>query len=219
MVLAGNAVAQLKWTVKAGLNYSNVVARDDGGNKANTASVPGVFLGLGTAVPLTGVLSIQPALVYAKRGFKQPGASHIGWGTDFEAKVSYLELPVAVVYHPQIGNGKLLVAAGPYAGYGTGGTWKTRGPVTVGDIMFEGKGDIAFQNDMSARGKGANSYTYARPWDYGLHFGLGYAFLGRYAASFEAQQGLADLQPHFGSYRPKSSVRNRSFALALSYRL
>lgn len=214
----GNCFAQVEWSVKAGLNYANITAKDREGNKANTSSVPGIYLGLGAGIPLSKRFSLQPSLVYAKRGFKQPGSSHIGWGRDFEANVSSFELPIDLLYSPKIGPGELLLAAGPYVGYGTGGSWTTSGPVTVGDIRFEGKGDIAFQNDSSVGGKGMNSYTYARPWDYGAHFRIGYSLFDRYSLSFEIQQGVADLQPNWADYKPESSVRNRSVGVSFGYR-
>jgi hypothetical protein len=216
--ITSSCFAQINWEVRAGMNYSNVTAKDRDGNKANTSSVPGIYLGLGAGIPLSDQFSVQPSIVYSKRGFKQPGASFVGWGKDFEAKVSYFELPVDFLYSPKIGPGNLLLAAGPYVGYGTGGSWKTSGPVTVGDIMFEGKGDISFQNDNSTSGKGTNSYTYAKPWDYGVHLRLGYALFGQYSLSFELQYGVADLAPRWADYKPENSLRNKSFGVVLGYR-
>jgi len=198
------------------LNYSNVTAKDRDGNKANTSPVPGVYLGIGVGIVLSDHFSFQPSIVYVKRGFKQPGSSHIGWGNDFEAKVSYVELPVDILYSPGIGPGKLLLSAGPYIGYGTGGKWTTSTNVLIGDIMIDEKGDIAFQNDKSY-GKDMNTYTYAKPWDYGAHFRIGYEILNQYSLSFHIQQGIADLQPSWSDYKPESSIRNRSMGVTLSY--
>jgi hypothetical protein len=216
MSFFGSSFAQVKWEVKAGLNYSNITAKDRDGNEANTSSVPGIYLVLGAGIPLSSQFSVQPSLVYAGRGFKQEGSSHIGWGEDFEARVSYLELPVDLLYSPKIGPGNLLLAAGPYLGYGTGGKWETKGDVLIGDIMIEGKGDVAFQND-SSYGADMNTYVYARPWDYGAHFRIGYVLMSKYALSLDVQQGIADLQPRWDDYQPNSTVRNRSFAVSVGY--
>lgn len=216
MAIAGSCFAQLKWDIKAGLNYSNVTAKDRDGNKANTSSVPGIYLGLGASILLSDQFALQPTLVYARRGFKQTESSHIGWGNNFEAKVSYIELPIDFLYSPKIGPGSLLLAAGPYVGYGTGGKWTTSGTVLIGDIMIDGKGDIAFQNDSSHGDM--NTYVYAKPWDYGAHFKIGYSLFKQYSLSFDMQQGIADLQPNWADYKPESSVRNRSFGVSLGYR-
>ena len=216
-VASSSSFAQVKWDIKAGLTYSNINAHDGDGNKASTQSVPGVYLGLAVGIPLATQVAVQPMFVYTTRGFKQPGSSHVGWGEDFTARVSYIELPVDFLYRPKVGPGNLLLAAGPYVAYGTGGSWKTKGPVTVGDIRFEGKGDIDFQNDAFTGGKGMNSYTYAKPWDYGVHLSIGYALFGQYAISAQLQRGIADLQPQFGDYKPKSTLRNHSFGATLSH--
>lgn len=217
LTILSSGFSQVKWDINAGLNYSNIIAKDQDGNKSNTSSVPGIYLGLGVGIPLSQLVSVQPTLVYVKRGFQQTGESHVGWGRDFEAKTSYIELPVDFLYKPKIGPGNLLIAAGPYIGYGTGGKWTTNGTVLIGDIMIDGKGDIAFQNDALISGKGMNSYTYARPWDYGVHFRIGYALFGQYSLSFNVQRGIADLQPRWGDYQPESTVRNKSLGVTLSY--
>ncbi|MBK1439829.1 PorT family protein [Parapedobacter sp. ISTM3] len=209
--------AQLRWEMKAGLSYSKVTGKDPDGNKANTYSVPGIYLGLGAALYLSDQFAIRPIFQYARRGFKQPEVSYLGWGSDFEARVSYIELPVDLLYSPRIGPGKLLVAAGPYVGYGTEGTWTTSGPVLLGDIMIDGKGDIAFQNDNSYAAD-MNTHVYAKPWDYGAHLQLGYAFFSQYALTFDMQLGIADLQPKWADFNPESTVKNRSFAVSLVYR-
>lgn len=209
--------AQIRWEIKAGLNYSNIAAKDQDGNKANTSFVPGIYLGLGAAIQLSNQFAIQPTLAYARRGLKQERQSHISWGDDFDARTSYIELPVDLLYSPKIGPGNLLLAAGPYIGYGTGGSWTTSGPVIIGDIEIVGEGDIAFQNDYSYAAD-MNTYVYAKPWDYGVHFKLGYVLFHQYSLAFEMQQGIADLQPEFGDYKPESTVRNKSFGVSLGYR-
>ncbi len=209
--------SQLNWKVEAGLNYSNITAKDRDGNKANTSSVPGISIGLGADIFLSDQFSLQPSLVYARRGFKQNGSSsHIGWGKDFEAKGSYLELPVDLQYNPKLWQGRLLLAAGPYLGYGTSGKWKTDGSAAIGDILIGDHGDIDFQNDNSSVNN-MNTYVYAKPWDYGLHVKIGYSLFEHYSFSFDIQRGLADLQPRWADYRPESTIRNKSFGLSLGY--
>jgi len=218
LAISCTSFGQIHWNVKAGLNYSNINAKDEDDVKANTQSVPGIYFGLGTEIALANQFSVQPSLIYARRGFKQSGSSNVGWGKDFEAKVSYFELPIDFIYSPKLGPGNLIFGAGPYFGYGTGGSWTTSGSVIVGDIVFEGKGDISFQNDNSSSGNGTNSFTYAKPWDYGAHFKLGYALFDRYTLCFESQYGIANLTPKWGNFQPQESLRNKSFGVSLGYR-
>ena len=60
--------------------------------------------------------------------------------------------------------------------------------------MIEGKGDIAFHNDNSYS-RTMETYVYAKPWDYGVHFKMGYTLVDRYSLIFDLQQGIANLQP------------------------
>src|SRR5690606_38590793 len=139
LLFALSLQAQVSWNIRAGMTYSNISYERDG-NKANTESIPGVSLGLGVNLPIWGALSLEPGIQYVKRGFRAPGEGQIGWGTKFKARASYLELPIGAVYSPQVGPGKLHLAAGPYIGYGMGGKWDSDGMVIVGDIAFEGSG-------------------------------------------------------------------------------
>ena len=207
--------AQTQWSVKAGLQSSNITAIGRDKVEAQTAAVTGISLGLEAAIALSDHLALNPALVYARRGFKQDGSSSIGRGRDFNARSSYIELPVDVLFRPKIGPGRLLLGLGPYLGYGTGGRWSARGPVTIGDIRIDGKGPIAFQNDESV--SNMDTYIYARPWDYGAHFKIGYLLCDHYFLAFEIQSGIADLQPRFGDYRPEGSVRNKSMDISIGY--
>ena len=95
------AQAQVSWSVSAGMTYSNIISKRDG-NKASTESIPAISFGLDVDLPLSGAFSLQPGIQYAKRGFKVPGEAHIGWGTNFKARASYLELPINAVYSPQL---------------------------------------------------------------------------------------------------------------------
>lgn len=122
------------------------------------------------------------------------------------------------MYSPEIGSGALLVAVGPYIGYGTGGTWTTKEDVVIGDIAIVGKGNISFQNDKSYAAD-LNTHVYAKPWDYGVHFRLGYSLFSRYPLMLELQQGMANMQPKWGDYKPKNTIRNRSFGVSLAYQL
>jgi len=216
LLFALSLQAQVSWNIRAGMTYSNISYERDG-NKANTESIPGVSLGLGVNLPIWGALSLEPGIQYVKRGFRAPGEGQIGWGTKFKARASYLELPIGAVYSPQVGPGKLHLAAGPYIGYGMGGKWDSDGMVIVGDIAFEGSGDLFFKNDGFEGGKRTNSYSYAKPWDYGLNLKAGYTFMKHYGLNLVFQQGLANLHQKFGDYKPDGSLRNKSFGIELNY--
>lgn len=208
--------SQVRWEVKGGIHYSDIMAEDRGGNKANTNPAPGLYLGLGAKIPIVNHLFLNPAIVSVRRGFRINGTSDVlWWGKDLQVRTSYIELPVDLLYTPKAGPGNLLIATGAYVGYGTGGKWKTSVPVTIGDIRIPNNGEVDFQNDASYRKD--RSFVYARPWDYGVHFKVGYMLFGQYALALEMQQGIADLEPRWGDYDSEGAIKNKAWGLVLSY--
>jgi hypothetical protein len=55
------------------------------------------------SVRLSDNFSLEPAFVFAKRGFERKDGSFIGWGKDFKANTSYIEMPIDVVFNATIG--------------------------------------------------------------------------------------------------------------------
>lgn len=208
--------AQTKWNVKAGVAFSNVDAKNKAGDKASTAAVAGLYLGLGPTLHLSEYFSLEPALVFAKRGFERNEGNVIGWGKDFKAHTSYIEMPIDVVFNATIGAGKLEVGIGPYIGYGLGGKWKTSGPVHLGDIAIGEEGDIKFTNDASEGEYG--SYNLGRPFDYGARAKVNYLFREHYLVGIEVQKGIANLESKWGDYKSGDAIRNRSLGISVSYR-
>lgn len=211
-----NAFSQIRWELKGGVQYSNIMAKDRDGNKAGTHSAAGLYLGLGAKIPVANHFLVHPSLVSARRGFNINGVSQVlWWGSDLKVRTSYIELPVDFLFTAKIGPGNLVAGAGPYAGYGVGGKWKTSEVVVIGDIVTSDKGEVNFQDDASYGGD--RSFVYARPWDYGVHLKAGYALFNRYAVSFEMQQGTANIEPRWGNYETGGTVKNKAWGLVLSY--
>ena len=207
--------AQTRFGIKAGVSFSNVTDKAANGAKANTQSLPGLLLGLTADVHLAGNLYVQPALLYSRKGFKQENGG-FGSATNFRVKADYIELPVNFLYKPKLGTGCLLLGAGPYIAYGTGGNWTSDNDLIIGDIVSKGSGNVAFRNDGSVRND--SEYTYGRPLDYGLNGTLGYEFRERFSLQLTGTVGLANLVPNFNGYQPGGSLRNRGMGIAIGYK-
>ena len=211
------ANAQTKMGVKAGLNFSNVVIKDENGDKTATQSMPGILLGLTVDIPITSNFYIQPAVLYSKKGFKQETGGFFGSATNFKVTASYIEVPLNILYKPRLSAGHLLFGAGPYMGYGTGGTWKSDTDVAIGDILIGNKGDVIFKNEFMDGGS-EDDYSYGRPLDYGANFLAGYEFFDKLTVQFNAQLGLANLQPEYGGEKRADKLKNTSFGISLGYK-
>src|SRR5690606_20963716 len=169
-------IAQTRIGVRDGMHRSGVSLVDEQGDKQKTGMIPRFQAGLTVEIPIAIDFYLQPAALYSGKGFRQDGGWLASADAEFKATASYFEVPVNLLYKPQVGSNKLIVGTGPYVAYGTGGKWEAdQGQIAIGDIMIEPHGDVIFKNDVS-EGEFGN-YLYGKPWDYGVHFLVGYEFL------------------------------------------
>lgn len=211
------AHAQTEVSIKAGVHYSNVIFEDASGDRQETQFTPGMHAGLSVDVPVSGAFYIQPGLLYSRKGFTQDDNWFAGAANDFKVSVNYIELPLNVLYKPSLGSGKLLLGAGPYLGYGTGGKWESDEPVVIGDIIHDDHGDVNFKNDVVDGEWG--EYLYGKRWDYGANFTAGYEFFDQFSAQFNIRLGLANLEPDVDGSKPDGTFKNIGFGISLGYTL
>jgi hypothetical protein len=157
--------AQTKVGIRAGMNFSNVLMEDENGDKNSTRSIPGFHIGLTVDIPIAADFYLQTAALYSSKGFKQTDSWFSGSDNDLEVTVFYIEMSLNFIYKPQLGSGILLIGAGPYAGYGIDGRWKSETNVVIGDIVTDNYGEAIFKNDVMDGEFG--NYLYGKPWAYG----------------------------------------------------
>ncbi len=208
--------AQTKFGVKTGLNITSAIMEDENGDKNSTKPTPGFHIGLTVDIPLFPDFYLQPAALYSNKGFRQTDSWFSGSGNELKLTVSYFEVPVNFVYKPKFGTGRLLLGAGPYAGYGTGGKWKSETNVTIGDIVIDNKGAVIFKND-SMDGEFGN-YLYGKPWDYGVNVLAGYEFFEAISVQLNAQLGLANLAPDVDGQKRDGKLKNTGFGISVGYK-
>lgn len=217
LITASNITyAQTKVGIRTGMNFSNVLMEDENGDKNSTKSIPGFQIGLTVDIPIFSDFYLQPAALYSSKGFKQTDSWFSGSGNDLKVTVSYIEVPLNFIYKPQLGSGKLLFGAGPYAGYGTGGKWKSETNVTIGDIVIDNYGDAIFKNDI-VDGEFGN-YLYGKPWDFGANFLVGYEFFDKLSVQLNAQLGINDLKPEVDGAKREGKLKNKGFGFSLGYK-
>jgi len=209
------ANAQTRIGFQAGLNLSNVLVKDQNGQQTDSRSMAGTRLGVTVDIPVIRNFYLRPAVMYVQKGFKQAIGGWYGSADNFKVKANYVELPVNFVYKPKLAAGRLLLGAGPYIGYGTGGTWKAENVILLGDIMTDSSGEAIFKNDIMDGEFG--SYIYGRPWDYGLNFLVGYTFPGNFSVQANIQTGLANLLPKIGGNKLDGSLRNNGWGFTVGY--
>ncbi|MGV3762202.1 porin family protein [Parapedobacter sp.] len=202
--------------LRAGVHFSGIRVTDATGKHQDTGMIPRVQAGLTVDIPLAMGLYLQPAALYVGKGFKQDGGWLAAADQEFQAAVSYVEVPLTLLYKLWTGAGNLMVGAGPYVGYGLGGTWEAEGQVMVGDIPLGNDYEaVIFRNDVADGEYG--SYLYGKPWDYGANVMVGYQFSPRFSMQLQGQFGVANLAPDVDGTAPEGSVRNKGYSLTIGY--
>ncbi len=140
-----NAVGQVRYGVQGSVQVANVASTVDLtslGPSIGVLTVPidqrtGFRAGLMADFPLTGQLSIRPQLLYSVKGgnvnvskfvidaltkFGLPSSTFPIENTVSKVVVNYIELPVLAMYSAEVGPGRIVIGAGPYAAVAVGGT-------------------------------------------------------------------------------------------------
>ena len=116
--------AQIGFGLLGGVNFQNINGKDNNGNKLENGLLTGFHAGVNVNIPVAPDFYFQPGLLFsvkgAKNDFFSPGTKASG---DFETttKLSYIEMPLNLLYRPQLGKGYILLGFGPYVAFGIGG--------------------------------------------------------------------------------------------------
>ncbi len=198
LAVANKTQAQVSFGVRGGINFFNINGHNEAGQKLDNKLKTGFNLGMNIEAPLAQDFYIQPGLLFATKGGKSTTSS----GNKATYNLSYLEVPVNFIYKPEVGNGKLLLGAGPYLGFGLGGKVKD---------ATGAEQDIKFKNSVPAN---ASNAFYYKPVDFGANLLVGYQFTNHVSVQLDAQLGLTNNSP----YKDGSSYKNTGFGLSLGYR-
>jgi len=111
--------------LKAGLNLSNMLEKDDDDTYSNDYKMnPGFHIGATVDVPINAFLSFEPGLLFTTKGMKYEDKI---MGVDVKAKANlyYLDIPLTLKASHDLGGGlKMTGAVGPYVGFGLSGKLK-----------------------------------------------------------------------------------------------
>jgi len=105
---AANAQDRIKFGIKAGLNYSDII-KGDGNNNFDTESKPGFNAGVTLEIPLIAGLQFTPEVLYAQKGYKNTYAA----GT-FKQTTSFIDVPILASF--RLGS-SFNIVAGPQVSF------------------------------------------------------------------------------------------------------
>jgi hypothetical protein len=200
-VFALGAKAQDKTTfgVRAGVNFTNLNGKDDAGHDLNNKLKTGFNIGVNAEVPIAPDFYVQPGLLFTTKGAKNTVA-----GVDTKVNISYLEIPINLLYKPTLGDGKLLLGFGPYIGIGVGGKYKIGSNST----------DLQFKNDVSAN----ETKPTLKRMDFGGNLLAGYELSSKISLQLNAQLGMSNLEPKIAGKKPDAKTKNTGFGISIGYR-
>ena len=181
--------AQVNVGIKTGLTVANQNRKDhedyyEQSTKARTTFHIGVFADM----KISGNVYAQPGIVFTGKGAEHT-SSYSGTETDF--KMTYIDLPLNVVYKYPMSFGKIYAGGGPVISFATGG-----------EISQKGKSKKMFgdTNDDYKRG------------DFGFDLLAGVELSNGFVAGISYQSGFLDIYKH-----EAAKIKNRTFNLSVGY--
>ena len=181
--------------IRGGLNLQNLNGKIAGESLDNDLGTR-FHVGVDYEMEVAPEFYLAPGLLFSTKGAKRD----LPLGITSNTVLNYLEVPINFVYKPELGDGKLIVAFGPYLAYGIGGKHKVKGDGGGADL------DINF---------GSGDEDDFKPFDMGANIGFGYELSGGLSLKLNAQLGLANIMIDGDS---DNSVKNTGFGLSVGYR-
>jgi hypothetical protein len=124
LIITTASYAQI-FGVKAGLNLSTMLLKDNDGNYSDAFKMnPGFHAGVTGEFPLTEMFSFETGLLLSTKGLKSnQNYAFLGGTTETKGKLNllYLEIPITAKASFHLRNIKIYGTFGPYIGMGLSG--------------------------------------------------------------------------------------------------
>lgn len=194
--------------VKAGLNFSNMLAKDNDVTLSDDyKSKLGFQFGPVVEFPFSDLLSLETGLMFTTRGFKTEDSGS-SFGVDWESKrsvnVNYLDIPINLRAGFDVGSMRIYGNFGPYIGIAMSGKYK--GEYTYGGVTEEEDEKIEIGSDKEEDD--------LKRTDLGLNIGAGVG-INAFEVGLNYGLGLANLSP---STENGFKMNNKVFSITVAYK-
>jgi len=204
---ASSQTEGISFGLRGGVNFQTINGKDMNGDKLALDMVPGFNVGAIVEIPVAPDFYFQSGLLYTTKGAKDSKAI-LGLGT-LQYNLSYIELPLNLLYKPVLGNGHFLLGFGPYVAYGLNGKAK----YAIGNTSYEE--NIVFANEYD---NALHYGQYIKRLDFGGNLFFGYALSNGISLQLNTQLGMAKINADNTKYpSDKTSFKNTGFGLSLGY--
>jgi hypothetical protein len=199
MAIAVTAVSAQGFGLRGGANFQNWA----GDGVEDSKMITGFHFGLDYEIAVAPDFYFAPGLLFSTKGARWEESEE---GITYEEKISlnYLEIPLHLVYKPLLGQGNLILAFGPYLGYGLGGKYKEE--VSGGPFSGSNEEDISF---------GSGDDDDLKAFDMGANISFGYMLSNGLSFQVNTQLGLINISPSDDS---ANAIKNTGFGISLGYR-
>jgi hypothetical protein len=207
--------AQIGFGLLGGVNFQNINGKNSNGNKLENGLLTGFHAGVNVNIPAAPDFYFQPGLLFSVKGAKNefftPDVKASGDYTT-TTRLSYVEMPLNLLYRPQLGNGHLLLGFGPYLAYGITGMETTQ----FNSVSFERP--VKFKNSVEGWTDLVEN-AYYRPFDAGANILFGYEFAMGAFVQLNAQLGLLKINPEYAWISDdQRAYKNTGYGLSFGYR-
>jgi hypothetical protein len=207
--------AQIGFGLLGGVNLQNINGKNSSGTKLENGLLTGFHAGVNVNIPIAPGFYFQPGLLFSVKGAKdeffQPLSKASGDYTT-TTRLSYVELPLNLLFRPQLGNGYLLLGFGPYLAYGIAGKETTQ----FSSISYERP--VIFENSVSIWSDQIENAYYKR-FDAGANILFGYELSMGVFIQLNAQLGLLNINPEYAWISDdQTSYKNTGYGLSIGYR-
>ena len=195
--------------LRGGAGMQNINGKDLSGDPLKLSMVPGFNAGVVLGIPIAPDFYFQPGLLFTTKGAKSKD-KFLGMDMAVEYNLSYIELPLNLLYKPVLGSGHLLLGFGPYVAYGIGGKAKftINSNTTTEDIVFA----------KEYQSLDPLAWKHFKPLDFGGNLFFGYELSNGLSVQINTQLGMAKINADNTSYPDaKTLFKNTGFGLSLGY--
>lgn len=202
---SGNGPAS--FAILGGVNFQTFNGQDANDEKLENDLRVGFHAGISAQLPLAPEFYFQPGLLFSTKGAKN---ETVGFTSTF--KLSYVEVPLNLVYRASLGSGHFSLGFGPYVGFGIAGKALTEG----NGVNIEQ--DVEFTNEVAV--SSSPESTYFRRLDAGGNVFVSYEMASGIFLQLNTQLGLVKINPEYEVFpNDDSTIKNTGFGLSLGYRL
>lgn len=213
-VLVPYTFAQKKRKIDTGIHFGilggggmqTLAGTDYWGVKQKNKLIPGFHGGGNVILSIFPDFWFQPGLLFSVKGARQ---NIINEDVTKTISLYYVEVPLNLLYRPQLGDGHLLLGLGPYGAFGVVGRERVKSGTITTELI------VKYLTDASQE---PTTYVYYRGLDAGVNIFFGYEFYNGIFLQMNGQMGLLKVNSDYGLPNDQTSKKNLGFGLSVGYR-